>query len=169
MKYGRILLATLVAVTTPAAAAQGSPLAQVERQIAAGKLGKIAAILVEQHGQPVYTQRFGGMTDRHDIRSAGKSIIPESWIREMLQSHRQIGQYVHYGYLWWFWPYTSPAGPQGSWMMQGNGGNIVAIFRDYDAVIVVQAANYNKPDAHAHSLRIIEAALASLPAPPPKR
>jgi CubicO group peptidase (beta-lactamase class C family) len=99
----------------------------------------------------------------------GQQILPESWIKDMLQPHRQVGQYVHYGYLWWFWPYKTPSGPQGSWMMQGNGGNIVAIFRDYDAVIVVQAANYNKADADAQSVKIIEAALAILSAPYPAR
>ncbi len=101
-------------------------------------------------------------------RWKGLQVIPESWIKSMLQPHRQVGQHVYYGYLWWFWPYHSPVGAQGSWMMQGNGGNIVAIFRDYDAVVVVQAANYNKSNANAHSVRIIEAALAALPAPPPK-
>jgi hypothetical protein len=52
--------------------------------------------------------------------------------------------------------------------MQGNGGNMVAIFRDYDAVIVVQSSNYNKSDANMQSNRIIEAALAALPTPTEK-
>lgn len=92
----------------------------------------------------------------------GKQIIAESWIKEMLQPHRQIGQHIYYGYNWWFWPFTSPIGPQGSWMMQGNGGNMVAIFRQYDAVIVVQSANYNQLDADAYSVRIVQAALSAL-------
>jgi CubicO group peptidase (beta-lactamase class C family) len=100
-------------------------------------------------------------------RWQGQQIIPESWVRDTLQPHRQVGTHVHYGYLWWFWPIKAPSGHQPSWLMQGNGGNMVAIFRAYDAVVVVQSANYNQPDADARSNRIIEAALASLPAPPP--
>jgi CubicO group peptidase (beta-lactamase class C family) len=100
-------------------------------------------------------------------RWQGQQIVPESWVRDTLQPHRQVDTYVHYGYLWWFWPIKAPSGHQPSWLMQGNGGNMVAIFRAYDAVVVVQSANYNQPDADARSNRIIEAALASLPAPPP--
>jgi CubicO group peptidase (beta-lactamase class C family) len=101
-------------------------------------------------------------------RWQGQQLVPESWVREMLQPHRQVGTNVHYGYLWWFWPIKSPIGYQPSWLMQGNGGNMVAIFRDYDAVIVVQSSNYNKSDANTQSNRIIEAALAALPTPTEK-
>lgn len=101
-------------------------------------------------------------------RWQGEQLVPENWVREMLQPHRQVGTNVYYGYLWWFWPIKSPIGYQPSWLMQGNGGNMVAIFRDYDAVIVVQSSNYNKSDANAQSNRIIEAALAALPTPTEK-
>jgi CubicO group peptidase (beta-lactamase class C family) len=96
-------------------------------------------------------------------RWQGQQLLPESWVRQMLQPYRQVGANVHYGYLWWFWPVKAPSGYQPSWLMQGNGGNLVAIFREYDAVVVVQSANYNKADAAAHSNRIIEAAIAGLP------
>jgi CubicO group peptidase (beta-lactamase class C family) len=98
-------------------------------------------------------------------RWQGQQLVAEAWVREMLQPHRQVGSNVYYGYLWWAWPVQSPAGYQPSWLMQGNGGNMVAIFRDYDAVVVVQSANYNQPEADALSNRIIEAALAGLPTP----
>jgi CubicO group peptidase (beta-lactamase class C family) len=98
-------------------------------------------------------------------RWQGQQILPESWVQEMLQPHRQVGTHIHYGYLWWFSPVNAPGGHQPSWLMQGNGGNMVAIFRGYDAVVVVQSANYNQPDADAQSNRIIEAALAALPPP----
>lgn len=100
-------------------------------------------------------------------RWQGRQVVPEGWIAEMLTPHREVGPYVHYGYLWWFTPVRSPRGLEPCWRMQGNGGNLVAIFRDYDAVVVVQTANYNQRDADARSFAILEAALAALPRPGP--
>jgi hypothetical protein len=50
-------------------------------------------------------------------------------------------------------------------MMKGNGGNLVAILRDYDAVLVVQAENYNRKDADRHAFTALAALLASLEPP----
>ncbi|MDN3646659.1 serine hydrolase [Pontixanthobacter aestiaquae] len=95
----------------------------------------------------------------------GQQIVSGEWIKQMLQPHSQTGPYNYYGYLWWFSPVTSPRGLEPSWMMMGNGGNIISIYREYDAVIVVQARNYNKDDAHPNSFAIMRAVLEALPAP----
>jgi CubicO group peptidase (beta-lactamase class C family) len=100
-------------------------------------------------------------------RWQGRQVVPEAWIAEMLTPHRQVGEHVHYGYLWWFTPVRSPRGHEPSWRMQGNGGNVVAIFRDYDAVVVVQTANYNQRDADERTFSILSSALAALPRPGP--
>jgi CubicO group peptidase (beta-lactamase class C family) len=98
-------------------------------------------------------------------RWQGRQVVPEAWIAEMLTPHRQVGEHVHYGYLWWFTPVRSPRGLEPSWRMQGNGGNVVAIFRDYDAVVVVQTANYNQRDADERTFSILSSALGALPQP----
>lgn len=95
----------------------------------------------------------------------GRKLLPKSWISEMLHPWRQLGTNVYYGYLWWAMPVRSPRGAEAAWMMQGNGGNLIALFNDYDAVIVVQARNYNKPWADRVSFSLLEAVLADLPAP----
>ncbi|MEO9468817.1 serine hydrolase [Parasphingorhabdus sp.] len=92
-------------------------------------------------------------------------IVSRTWIKQMLYPHRELSKFVHYGYLWWFTPIRAPQGFQSSWYMQGNGGNMVAVFRDYDAVIVVQAANYNKSHASRNAFTIVEASLSSLQRP----
>ncbi len=99
-------------------------------------------------------------------RWKGQQIVPEAWIEQMLSPHHKLGGPVACGYLWWFRPVPSPRGWESSWSMQGNGGNLVAIFREVDAVITVQSANYNKPGAHDRSFEIVAAALKALPAPP---
>jgi len=97
----------------------------------------------------------------------GERIVPPEWIDAMLTPRHRLGEHVFYGYLWWASAIRSPRGHEGAWMMQGNGGNIVAILRDYDAVLVVQARNYNRDDADRHSYTALAAMLASLEPPPP--
>lgn len=95
-------------------------------------------------------------------RWQGRQLLPEAWIAEMLRPWRQPGQYVWYGYLWWSMPVRSPRGFEPSWMMQGNGGNSVALFREYDAVAVIQSENYNRDKADRWSHQLLQSALASL-------
>lgn len=95
----------------------------------------------------------------------GTRLLPEGWIKEMLQPHRTISANVHYGYLWWAMPLPSPAGYQGAWMMRGNGGNYLAILHDYDAVLAVQAKNYNHPRADEWAGQALAAMLAQLTPP----
>ncbi|NCQ50183.1 MAG: hypothetical protein GW800_15065, partial [Sphingomonadales bacterium] len=45
------------------------------------------------------------------------------------------------------------------WYMSGNGGNKIVILPELDAVIVVTATNYNKPDMHQITTDIIERAV----------
>jgi CubicO group peptidase (beta-lactamase class C family) len=108
--------------------------------------------------------KIGRMVLYHG-RWQGRQVVPEAWIAEMLAPHRQVGEAVHYGYLWWFTPVRSPRGLEPCWRMQGNGGNVVALFRAYDAVVVVQTANFNQRDADERTFSILSAALAALPPP----
>ena len=52
-------------------------------------------------------------------------------------------------------------------MMKGNGGNIVALVPAYDAVLVVQARNYNHKDADRHAFTALAAMLTNLDEPAP--
>ena len=108
--------------------------------------------------------RIGRMVLDHG-RWQGQQIVPESWVRQMLTPYRTPDLASRYGYLWWLFIVPTPAGPQPSWMMSGNGGNFVAIFRDYDAVIVVQSANYNQRQGGERSFDIVRQVVGLLPVP----
>ena len=92
----------------------------------------------------------------------GQQVIPSSWIGAMLTRRHQLGQHVWYGNLWWAIPVPSPRGYEGAWMMKGNGGNIVALVPSYDAVLVVQARNYNREEAERHAFTALAAMLAEM-------
>ncbi len=95
----------------------------------------------------------------------GEQILPEQWLRDMLTPTHSLGEYVHYGYLWWATPLRSSRGFEGAFMMKGNGGNIVALIPNFDAVLVVQAKNYNRDYAERNAFVILTTMLRSLPVP----
>lgn len=92
----------------------------------------------------------------------GQQIVPSERIAAMLSERHQLGQHVWYGNLWWSIPIPSPRGFEGAWMMKGNGGNTVAIVPGYDAVLVVQARNYNRDTAERHAFMALAAMLAEM-------
>ncbi|MEM8725285.1 MAG: serine hydrolase [Pseudomonadota bacterium] len=97
----------------------------------------------------------------------GDRILPEAWLRTMLTPTHTLGEHVHYGHLWWATPIRSSRGFEGAFMMKGNGGNIVALVPNLDAVLVVQTENYNKSFADRNSFIVLTTLLRSLPAPEP--
>ena len=108
--------------------------------------------------------RLGRMTlDKGVWR--GERILPQDWIKTMMSPRHQLGEQDYYGNLWWATPLRSPTGYVAAWMMKGNGGNIVAIVPSYDAVLVVQAENYNRKDAERHAFTALTSLLGSLDPP----
>jgi len=96
----------------------------------------------------------------------GMRLLPESWVREMLTATHSLSEHVHYGYLWWMTPLRSERGFEGTFMMKGNGGNIVALVPGMDAVLVVQSESYNRGYAERNSFIALTTMLRSLPVPP---
>ncbi|XUU61257.1 serine hydrolase domain-containing protein [Erythrobacter sp. HA6-11] len=92
----------------------------------------------------------------------GEQLISEQWIKQMLSARHQFGEHVYYGNLWWAIPLRGSEGYTATFMMKGNGGNIVALVPDYDAVLVVQTENYNKKDAERHAFTVLTTMLGSL-------
>ena len=94
-------------------------------------------------------------------------IVEEEWVKSILRPRHTLSEHVHYGDLWWAIPLRAQDGFVGAWMMKGNGGNIVALVPAYDAVLVVQAENYNRKDAERHAFTALTAMLTNLDAPAP--
>ena len=94
--------------------------------------------------------------------SNGERILPANWIDTILTPRHRMGEHVYYGDLWWFTPIPTPDGYAGAWMMKGNGGNIVAIVPDYDAVLVVQARNYNEDSVERNAFVTLASMLSAM-------
>lgn len=90
-----------------------------------------------------------------------EQVVPEAFVRDMLTPWRSVGPGRGYGYLWWAVALPTPAGPVGAWSMIGNGGNVVALFREADAVVVVQSADYNREGAAGRSFTLAVELLAA--------
>ena len=96
-------------------------------------------------------------------RWQGAQLLEAERIGDMLTPRHRLADNTFYGDLWWATPLKAQDGQfTGSWMMKGNGGNIVAIVPSHDAVLVVQARNYNQRDAERHAFTALWAMLGSL-------
>lgn len=78
-----------------------------------------------------------------------RRILPAGWVRASLQPHRRIDDVTDYGYLWWLRTLPLGATTTGAALMQGNGGNKVAVMPELEAVAVITSTNYNTPGMHA--------------------
>jgi CubicO group peptidase (beta-lactamase class C family) len=78
----------------------------------------------------------------------GKQVIPESWAKASTAPHARVDDDVEYGYLWWLRTLTAGDHKFHSYMMQGNGGNKVAVFPEQQLVVVITTTNYNLRGAH---------------------
>ncbi len=93
----------------------------------------------------------------------GKQIVSEQWVRQSVAPHAQVDDDTNYGYLWWLRTFTAADRKVAGFLMQGNGGNKVAVFPDLDMVVVVTSKSYNVPGIHPLIERLItEHILAAL-------
>lgn len=93
----------------------------------------------------------------------GRRVVSERWVKTSLQPHVQVDDETQYGYLWWLKAFNSGNKKFAAYLMQGNGGNKVAIFPDSDMVVVITTRNYNLRDAHQLTDRLLsEYILASV-------
>jgi CubicO group peptidase (beta-lactamase class C family) len=102
-------------------------------------------------------------------RWAGRQIVPQEWIAEVLTVWRRVDAEQNYGLLFWQREYRSPCGRLPGWYMSGNGGNVVVNIPDQGLVAVVTRRHYNERGMHQQTLRLLEdhvlAALSCLPGP----
>jgi CubicO group peptidase (beta-lactamase class C family) len=91
----------------------------------------------------------------------GEQIVSSAWIAQMLTPRTTPAPGFRYGLLWWLTDlaYTPGAPPVQAAMMVGNGGNLVVVLPSLDAVVVVQARNYNRPGDFEMSMAIVREVL----------
>jgi CubicO group peptidase (beta-lactamase class C family) len=90
------------------------------------------------------------------IRSG--AIISRDYIHAMMTVHGHTGFATgpNYGYLMWNRTYKTPCGTADGWYMSGNGGNVVLVFAELDAVVVVTRTHYNSKGMHDQTIKLIE-------------
>ncbi|MEP6994687.1 MAG: serine hydrolase [Acidobacteriota bacterium] len=85
----------------------------------------------------------------------GVRIVPEAWVRESVRPHARVDEDTEYGYLWWLKAFRVGDQTHSGWLMQGTGGNKVAVFPALDLVTVITTTNYRERNAHVLTDRIL--------------
>lgn len=85
----------------------------------------------------------------------GKRVISRAWVSKSFQPHAQVDDETEYGYLWWLRSFKSGDRRIRGYLMQGNGGNKVAVLPDLNIVVVITTTNYNIPGAHELSDKLL--------------
>lgn len=73
----------------------------------------------------------------------GKQIVSEEWIEEATASYGETTSHdLEYGYLWWVNTWIIDGIEIPTYFGRGNGGQMIVIVPDYDAVIVMTGGHY---------------------------
>jgi len=73
----------------------------------------------------------------------GRQVVPVRWVDASTRPHARVDENTEYGYLWWLRAFAHGGRSHASYLMQGNGGNKVAVFPSLDLVAVITSAKYN--------------------------
>jgi CubicO group peptidase (beta-lactamase class C family) len=82
-------------------------------------------------------------------------VVDAAWVKTSTKAHVRVDEETEYGYLWWLKTFKSGTGSFRAWLMQGNGGNKVAVFPDRKMVVVITTTNYRVRGAHQLSDKLL--------------
>jgi CubicO group peptidase (beta-lactamase class C family) len=85
----------------------------------------------------------------------GTRIVDEAWVRASTQPHARIDEQTEYGYLWWIKSFQSNGTADQAFLMNGNGGNKVAVFPALDLTVVITSTNYNTRGMHEQTDKLL--------------
>ena len=85
----------------------------------------------------------------------GTRIVDDAWVRTSTQPHAQIDDETEYGYLWWLKTFKSGGAGYPAYLMNGNGGNKVAVFPTLDLTVVITSTNYNTRGMHEQTDKLL--------------
>jgi CubicO group peptidase (beta-lactamase class C family) len=85
----------------------------------------------------------------------GTPVVSEVWVQTSTQPHVQVDEQTEYGYLWWLRTFSAGGQTFHAYLMQGNGGNKVAVFPALDLVAVITSTNYNTRGMHEQADRLL--------------
>jgi CubicO group peptidase (beta-lactamase class C family) len=83
----------------------------------------------------------------------GSRIVSEGWVQDSTRPQVAVEDETDYGYLWWLRRF----GPEHhrAYLMQGNGGNKIAVFPDLDMVVVITSTNFGTQGMHEQTDRVL--------------
>ena len=85
----------------------------------------------------------------------GTRIVDDAWVRTSTEPHAQIDDETEYGYLWWLKTFKSGGASYPAYLMNGNGGNKVAVFPALDLTVVITSTNYNTRGMHEQTDKLL--------------
>ena len=81
----------------------------------------------------------------------GKQVLPADFVKAALTPHANARENTDYGYLIWQQIFDGHK----AWVMNGSGGQKVAIFPDLDLIAVVTTTNFGVRQPHAISEKLL--------------
>lgn len=88
-------------------------------------------------------------------RVGKRQLLPASWVAQSIEPHAHVDEGVEYGYLWWLMQFPVGDHLWKSFAMNGSGGNSVQVFPAEQVVIVVTTTNYNVPQPHKITAKLL--------------
>jgi CubicO group peptidase (beta-lactamase class C family) len=85
----------------------------------------------------------------------GTRVVSEEWVKTSTQPHVRVDDETEYGYLWWLRAFRDGGETFSAFLMQGNGGNKVAVFPALGVVVVITSTNFNTRGMHEQTDRLI--------------
>jgi CubicO group peptidase (beta-lactamase class C family) len=82
-------------------------------------------------------------------------LISREWVGDSTTPHVEVDDDTAYGYLWWLRSFGPEGNREPAWVMQGNGGNKIAVFPGLDLVAVITSANYSTRGMHEQTDRLL--------------
>ena len=85
----------------------------------------------------------------------GSRVISEGWVTVTTRPHVRVDDVTEYGYLWWLRTFRNGEKSFPAYLMQGNGGNKVAVFPELELVAVITSTNFNTRGMHEQTDRLL--------------
>jgi CubicO group peptidase (beta-lactamase class C family) len=85
----------------------------------------------------------------------GARVVSEEWVKASTRPHARVDDETEYGYLWWLRQFQSDGKTLPAYLMQGNGGNKVAVFPTPELVAVLTSTNFNTRGMHEQTDRLL--------------
>lgn len=105
------------------------------------------------HLYPRDMAKFGMLFQNNGVWK-GSRLVSEAWVTESTQRLGAAGGNSGYGYLWWTSEVVSSGRTVKHYRADGNGGQLIIVVPQFDAVIVFTGGNFNATSSPISSLLV---------------